>query len=163
MGLDYKKPNLIITLDTLNFPVTAHVLNKLLLDTTYSYGDPESVAIITLPPKIFGLQSEGSSNEEYVQLFTNDDKLEFHQIINRLMEKFREKFKINIKIRRYDYTIIDKNGRPISLVNLQQRIRASKTSVVNRSKGVLNQPANINTVSVNQLSLIHISEPTRPY
>ena len=149
MGLDYKKPNLIITLDTLNFPVTAHVLNFLLLDTI-TYFHPKSVAIITLPPKIFGLKSEGSSNEEYVQLFTNDDELEFHPIINRLMEKFREKFKIDIKTRHYNYTIIDEDGKPISLAELQQKMRERKTSVVNRSKGVLNQPANINTVSVNQ-------------
>lgn len=150
MSMDNQKPNLIITLDTLNFPVTAHVLNKLFLDTTYSYGDLASVAIITLPPKIFGLKSRGSSNEEYVQLFTNDVELESHPIINKFMEKFRDKFKINIKIRRYDYTIIDNYGKPISLVNLQQKMRERKTSVVNRSKGVLNQPANINTVSVNQ-------------
>ena len=149
IDLDYNKPNLIITLDTLNFPVTANVLNKLLLDTI-TYYPLKSVAIITLPPKIFGLKSRGSSNEEYVQLFTNDVELESHPIINKFMEKFRDKFKINIKIRRYDYTIIDNYGKPISLVNLQQRIRESKTSVVNRSKGVLNQPANINTVSVNQ-------------
>jgi len=147
--IDNQKPNLIITLDTLNFPVTANVLNKLLLDTI-TYYPLKSVAIITLPPKIFGLKSRGSSNEEYVQLFTNDVELESHPIINKFMEKFRDKFKINIKIRRYDYTIIDNYGKPISLVNLQQRIRESKTSVVNRSKGVLNQPANINTVSVNQ-------------
>ena len=148
MDLDYNKPNLIITLDTLNFPVTAHVLNKLLLDNTY-FG-PKSVAIITLPPKIFGLKSEGSSNEEYVQLFTNDDELEFHPIINRLMEEFRKKFKIDIKTRHYNYTIIDEGGKPISLAELQQKMREWKTSVVNRSKGVLNQPANINTISINR-------------
>ncbi|WP_278465782.1 hypothetical protein [Saccharolobus islandicus] len=150
MDLDYNKPNLIITLDTLNFPVTAHVLNKLLLDNTITYFHPKSVAIITLPPKIFGLKSEGSSNEEYVQLFTNDDELEFHPIINKLMEKFREKFKIDIKTRHYNYTIIDEDGKPISLAELQQKMRERKTSVVNRSKGVLNQPANINTISINR-------------
>jgi len=153
INLDYQKPNLIITLDTLNFPVTAHVLNELLLGTI-TYYDPKSVAIITLPPKIFGLKSKGSSNEEYVQLFTNDDELESHPIINKLMEKFRDKFKdkfkIDIKIRHYDYTIIGIDGKPISLVNLQQKMRERKTSDVNRSKEVLNQPANINTVSVNQ-------------
>jgi len=125
-------------------------LNKLLLDNTITYFHPKSVAIITLPPKIFGLKSEGSSNEEYVQLFTNDDELEFHPIINKLMEKFREKFKIDIKTRHYNYTIIDEDGKPISLAELQQKMRERKTSVVNRSKGVLNQPANINTISINR-------------